>query len=320
MSPAAEQIWRELYTHAGPSSAIPILEPDFFESIETNASLVDSALVELQEIGALAALTAKELSLLASRKRLEGNFVIARRADAHPTHIRVTDPADLNQSIIAQIEALHRELAKYADRVHLPQPVSAHPANVHEMIAALETGLCHYQMANGWVLESTRIDGEVRLQISVGEWARRPSVLQQSGGAHQAVEGRDYVLLPIDEVGTETLRRLVSKTEMEFVIPADLKAIDDYCNNLEASLARLSVFVLPAWATAPAAESSRRERIPDDVRREVWRRDCGRCVECGNNENIEFDHIIPWAKGGSSTARNIQLLCESCNRKKSDRI
>jgi hypothetical protein len=53
-----------------------------------------------------------------------------------------------------------------------------------------------------------------------------------------------------------------------------------------------------------------------EVRREVWRRDEGRCTECGSQEKLEFDHIIPIAMGGNNTARNIQLLCESCNRQK----
>jgi hypothetical protein len=59
-----------------------------------------------------------------------------------------------------------------------------------------------------------------------------------------------------------------------------------------------------------------RESIPDDVKLFVWQRDGGRCVKCGSQENLEFDHIIPVAKGGSNTARNIQLLCETCNRSK----
>lgn len=64
----------------------------------------------------------------------------------------------------------------------------------------------------------------------------------------------------------------------------------------------------------------RREPIPEDVKFEVWRRDQGRCVICGSKENLEFDHIIPFSKGGSSTARNLQLLCQNCNRHKSDKI
>ena len=63
-----------------------------------------------------------------------------------------------------------------------------------------------------------------------------------------------------------------------------------------------------------------RERIPENVRHEVWRRDEGKCVKCGSRERLEFDHIIPVSLGGSNTARNIELLCESCNRKKSNKI
>lgn len=65
---------------------------------------------------------------------------------------------------------------------------------------------------------------------------------------------------------------------------------------------------------------SKRELIPESVRIFVWRRDEGKCVQCGSRERLEYDHVIPVCKGGSSTARNIQLLCEQCNRKKRDSI
>lgn len=60
----------------------------------------------------------------------------------------------------------------------------------------------------------------------------------------------------------------------------------------------------------------RREGISDAVKMFVWQRDGGRCVSCGDNRNLEFDHIIPVSMGGASTTRNIQLLCEACNRAK----
>jgi hypothetical protein len=66
--------------------------------------------------------------------------------------------------------------------------------------------------------------------------------------------------------------------------------------------------------------SNNRERIPEEVRIAVWRRDEGKCVKCGSRENLEYDHIIPISKGGSNTVRNIELLCEKCNREKSNNI
>ena len=69
----------------------------------------------------------------------------------------------------------------------------------------------------------------------------------------------------------------------------------------------------------PSSES-RSRRISEEVKDAVWIRDQGKCTQCGSNENLEFDHIIPFSKGGANTKRNIQLLCEPCNRIKSDRI
>ena len=71
-------------------------------------------------------------------------------------------------------------------------------------------------------------------------------------------------------------------------------------------------------------EAERQARHPRyisvSIKREVWRRDKGECVECSSNLRLEYDHIIPFSKGGSNTVRNIQLLCENCNRKKSNNI
>ena len=67
-------------------------------------------------------------------------------------------------------------------------------------------------------------------------------------------------------------------------------------------------------------EQKRSRRISQKVKDKVWNRDGGKCVQCGSNEDLEFDHIIPHSKGGANTYRNIQLLCEPCNRKKSAKL
>ena len=61
--------------------------------------------------------------------------------------------------------------------------------------------------------------------------------------------------------------------------------------------------------------------IPGDVQREVYERDGGQCTQCGSTDNLHFDHILPFSKGGSSkTASNIQLLCARHNLVKSDKF
>jgi len=67
-------------------------------------------------------------------------------------------------------------------------------------------------------------------------------------------------------------------------------------------------------------DNERSRHIPDSVKREVWIRDERRCVLCGATDYLEFDHIIPFSKGGSNSAKNIQLLCRRCNLQKRDRI
>lgn len=63
-----------------------------------------------------------------------------------------------------------------------------------------------------------------------------------------------------------------------------------------------------------------RRRISKDVRQLVWTRDQGQCVQCGATDYLEYDHLIPVSKGGSNSAKNIQLLCRRCNGEKSDSI
>lgn len=61
--------------------------------------------------------------------------------------------------------------------------------------------------------------------------------------------------------------------------------------------------------------------IPSVVKQEVWFRDQGKCVTCGATDELHFDHIIPFSKGGSSiVAENVQLLCARHNLGKSAKI
>lgn len=77
-----------------------------------------------------------------------------------------------------------------------------------------------------------------------------------------------------------------------------------------------------AAAEAQEPEQQMRRRIiPTSVKLEVWKRDSGKCVTCGATDELHFDHVLPYSKGGTSMkAENIQLLCARHNLEKSANI
>ena len=58
--------------------------------------------------------------------------------------------------------------------------------------------------------------------------------------------------------------------------------------------------------------------ISETTKKIVYSRDGGICKCCGSSLNLEYDHIVPYSCGGSSDVSNIQLLCQQCNRSKSN--
>ncbi len=62
------------------------------------------------------------------------------------------------------------------------------------------------------------------------------------------------------------------------------------------------------------------DHIPAHVRREVWKRDGGRCQHplasggvCGATRHLELDHVHPKSLGGASTADNLRVACKAHN-------
>jgi hypothetical protein len=58
--------------------------------------------------------------------------------------------------------------------------------------------------------------------------------------------------------------------------------------------------------------------ISETTKKIVFTRDGGSCKCCGSSQSLEYDHITPFSCGGTSVVSNIQLLCQKCNRSKSN--
>jgi hypothetical protein len=59
------------------------------------------------------------------------------------------------------------------------------------------------------------------------------------------------------------------------------------------------------------------------TRKNIFNRDGYICQYCGKSfsaKQLTIDHIIPRSKGGKSTWENVVACCESCNRKKGNRL
>ncbi len=86
---------------------------------------------------------------------------------------------------------------------------------------------------------------------------------------------------------------------------------------------RVFKFRLKVVDGASASTTSRREPtrvIPSAVKKAVWLRDGGRCVLCGADDGMHYDHDIPFSRGGGSTIENVRILCARHNLEKGARI
>jgi hypothetical protein len=65
-----------------------------------------------------------------------------------------------------------------------------------------------------------------------------------------------------------------------------------------------------------------REPIPDELKKEVIKRDKYKCHQCGNKIarwDVHIDHVIPVCRGGKTSLDNLRMTHSICNLKKSGR-
>lgn len=60
----------------------------------------------------------------------------------------------------------------------------------------------------------------------------------------------------------------------------------------------------------------REEDVSPIVRFAVWCRDRGRCVDCRCADDLEYDQIFPFSKGGLRWIANVELRCAGCRERR----
>lgn len=101
---------------------------------------------------------------------------------------------------------------------------------------------------------------------------------------------------------------------------SDYKIVNDGQRNVIRFILKLSDKQSPKTSDKNIRFSHTR-LIPSEIKKEVWKRDKGKCVICGKNKNLHFDHDVPFSKGGTSlSVKNVRLLCVMCNLQKSGKI
>ena len=121
----------------------------------------------------------------------------------------------------------------------------------------------------------------------------------------------------------DLLSHLTSGTELATVIE---RAVDELLKALRKRKYAETDTPRPAKQNTDGARGDRRPAIPAQVRRAVYERDGGRCTfvspeghRCGSRRLLEFHHIHPVGKGGSTSVEALTLHCRAHNQLAAER-
>ena len=180
---------------------------------------------------------------------------------------------------------------------------------------------------------------EIESKISSGALSMTNLVAARSLFSKEAKAGRKYsqkekreVLIKLENQSVRNAQKIVAalNPEMKTAEGLDFDSIED--DSLRSKLLQIKGYFahskphftlneilhmlcdkqIAAQNKSPAAP---RVSSQAEIRRQVWKRDQGKCTNCGSNHAIEIDHRIPRALGGLDTIENLRLLCRSCNQR-----
>lgn len=115
----------------------------------------------------------------------------------------------------------------------------------------------------------------------------------------------------------------VNKTIFKRHIDIEIDKILEPPEGINISYPKIPLINLPLYEIGkifPQHEQYLRDTAFEKSKNPEGKFQCAHCGLTGDNRlGFEVDHITPMNKGGKSVPENLQILCRSCNRKKSDK-
>jgi len=138
----------------------------------------------------------------------------------------------------------------------------------------------------------------------------------------------------VEKPGRETKKRISDKkTKVSYILSDEtLEALDEVKKLLGKQISSDELMKLMIASLKEKVEKEKFKQtsnpkrskgtkvtgriISAEVKRKVYLRD-KKCVSCGSQHRLNFDHAKPYALGGTNTIENIRLLCFHCNQRAS---
>lgn len=191
-----------------------------------------------------------------------------------------------------------------------------------QLLACLEEGSLH--LAGARLLAPHLTADNIDMALAASRHKSKRDIEEVAAGlAHRAllvaVAAEQYRLhLTISRTARDQLRQIQALLSHQLPDgnPAVIfeRALDLLFKELERQ--RLAATERPR---AARTQKPRSRHIAAAVKREVWRRDEGRCSfvgrqgRCAERKFLEYHHVVPHAEGGPPTAPNIELRCRAHN-------
>jgi len=175
-----------------------------------------------------------------------------------------------------------------------------------------------YRVPYNYEVKSIRID-EIDASIKEKVLTRVADIKRKKLRALES--GFDYYDRTLDPI-----RRAWFQDEVENFKPGDYP--EEIPQIFEDGVCNIFGHICPVFFSAESITETESERrrgryIPFATKMRIVRRDNHTCQICGvhlRDDEVEFDHIIPISRGGSSEEHNVRLTCYDCNRDKKDKI